>query len=146
MTCLTFTICLVPALVAQNKSAWRAQTCSTRIQPWLARVVLLLYQCNTRLLADGTSGLQSDAFDFIALGIGVVAALRLSADGLAPHRRLPRLRHFQAYYSVVMAGVFWSVMYVAVLELLKRQPWYSGGNGTSDQVTGVGNTADLSLS
>ena len=93
------------------------------------------YHYYINVTPDSTSWLQSDAFDFIALGIGVVAALRLSADGLALHRRLPRLRHFHAYYSVVMASLCWSVMSAAVLELLKRQPWYSGGNGSSDQVT-----------
>ena len=37
-----------PYQVAQNMSAWRAQTCSTHAQPWLARVliiVLVIYNC-----------------------------------------------------------------------------------------------------
>ena len=31
-----------PYQFAQNKSAWRARTCSTRTWPWLASVVILL--------------------------------------------------------------------------------------------------------
>lgn len=78
--------------------------------------------------------MQSDAFDFIALAIGIVAALRPAATALFPQRRLPRLCHFYAYFSTAAAGVWWAVMYVGVLELLHHQPWYTGGNGSSDQV------------
>ena len=79
--------------------------------------------------------MQSDAFDFIALGIGVVATLRPSADLLFPHRRLPRLNQFYAYFAVVLAAVVWSAMCSGVLRLLELQSWYTGGNGTSEQVT-----------
>ena len=78
--------------------------------------------------------MQSDAFDFIALGIGVAATLRPAASLLFPQRRLPRLCHFYAYFAVVMAAAFWSIMYVGVLEVLKAQPWYTGGTGTDSQV------------
>ncbi|KAL3147625.1 hypothetical protein ABBQ38_014675 [Trebouxia sp. C0009 RCD-2024] len=76
---------------------------------------------------------QSDAFDFIALAIGAVAALRPSAALLFPHRRLPTLCHFYAYFSVLLAASFWCVMYTGVLVLLEQQSWYPGGNGSEEQ-------------
>lgn len=78
--------------------------------------------------------MQSDAFDFIALAIGAVAALRPSAALLFPHRRLPTLCHFYAYFSVLLAASFWCVMYTGVLVLLEQQSWYPGGNGSEEQV------------
>ncbi|KAL3162329.1 hypothetical protein ABBQ32_010013 [Trebouxia sp. C0010 RCD-2024] len=77
---------------------------------------------------------QSDAFDFIALAIGVVAALRPSAALLFPHRRLPGLCHFYAYFSVLLAAFVWCVMYAGVLLLLEQQSWYPGGNGSEEHV------------
>ena len=83
------------------------------------------------------AGLQSDAFDFIALAIGVVATLRPAASVMLPHCRLPRLCHLYAYLGVVLAAVFWAAMYIGVLEELNHQAWYTGGTGTEDQVTCV---------
>ena len=79
--------------------------------------------------------MQSDAFDFIALAIGVVATLRPSAALLFPQRRLPRLCHVYAYFAVLLAAAFWSAMYSGVLELLEHQSWFSKGNGSEEQVS-----------
>ena len=85
----------------------------------------------------GVCCLQSDAFDFIALGIGIAATLRPSAALLFPCHRLPSLRQFYVYFAAISAGVYWSIMYIGVLELLNRQSWYTGGNGSEEQVSSV---------
>lgn len=78
--------------------------------------------------------MQSDAFDFIALAIGIIATFRPAASVLFPNRRLPRLRDWYSWFAVAFTAVVISIMYAAAFNLLDRQPWYTGGNGEEAEV------------
>lgn len=80
---------------------------------------------------------QSDAFDMIALAVGIIATLRPAASVLFPTRRLPRLSQLYSWSSVIWTAVFIAVMYIVVFQLLDSQSWYTGGNGDDAQVIHV---------
>ena len=78
--------------------------------------------------------LQSDAFDFIALTIGIIATLRPAGSVLFPNRRLPRLCHRYCWLAVALTAAVIVMMYAAAFNLLDRQLWYTGGNGDEAEV------------
>lgn len=78
--------------------------------------------------------MQSDAFDFIALVVGIVATFRPAATELFPVRRLPRLCSAYNCYALMLTVLVICVSYVGVFSTLKHQPWYTGGNGDDAQV------------
>ncbi|DBA65621.1 TPA: hypothetical protein ACH3X2_002681 [Trebouxia sp. C0005] len=85
---------------------------------------------------DGSnySNNQSDAFDFIALAVGIAAIFRPAASVLYPTRRLPRICGAYNWFALMFSALMIGVMYVAILSLLDQQAWYSGGNGKDAQV------------
>jgi hypothetical protein len=78
--------------------------------------------------------LQSDAFDFIALAIGIAATLRPAASVLYPTRRLPRICGMYNWLALMFSALVIGVMHVAIFSLLDHQSWYTGGNGDDAQV------------
>ncbi|KAA6428240.1 MAG: hypothetical protein FRX49_01836 [Trebouxia sp. A1-2] len=84
---------------------------------------------------DGSnySNNQSDAFDFIALAVGIAAIFRPAASVLYPTRRLPRICGAYNWFALMFSALMTGVMYVAILSLLDQQAWYTGGNGKDAQ-------------
>lgn len=78
--------------------------------------------------------LQSDAFDFIALAIGIAATIRPAASVLYPTRRLPRICGAYNWFALMFSALVIGVMYIAIFSLLDHQSWYTGGNGDDAQV------------
>ena len=78
--------------------------------------------------------MQSDAFDFIALAVGIVATLRPAATELFPVRRLPTLCSAYNCFALMLTVLLISVSYAGVFGALNHQSWYSGGNGGDAQV------------
>ncbi|DBB14077.1 TPA: hypothetical protein ACH3X3_001037 [Trebouxia sp. C0006] len=84
---------------------------------------------------DGSnySNNQSDAFDFIALAIGIAATLRPAASVLYPTRHLPSICGTYNWFALLFSALVIGVMYVAIFPLLEHQSWYTGGNGDDAQ-------------
>ncbi|DBA99058.1 TPA: hypothetical protein ACH3X1_014197 [Trebouxia sp. C0004] len=102
---------------------------------------MALYQLADTVAVDVTffldgsnySNNQSDAFDFIALAIGIAATLRPAASVLYPTRRLPRICGTYSWFALMFSALLITVMYVAIFQLLDHQSWYTGGNGDDAQ-------------
>ena len=79
--------------------------------------------------------MQSDAFDFIALAIGIVATLQPAALVLFSTQRLPQPCQLYNLVAVAFTAIFITVMYIATFKTLVHESWYQADYSDESHVS-----------
>ena len=79
--------------------------------------------------------MQINILDFLAISLGIVAALRPAADILQPIRPLRKLCNKTSFVLVTEHCVVACVIVFGCARVLVTQDWFTGGTGQQDLVS-----------
>ena len=79
--------------------------------------------------------LQRGVYDWVALSLGLAASVRPASDTLTSGRPPQVLCTLTNYILLILKMVISFAMYWGCMAWLTTRPWFTGGNGTSYQVS-----------